>query len=183
MAKIKIYNLRIVPQEPIYSEVWEFKKEFRERFGDQPLSKSKPHITIAVFEMDTQFESQLIQTFDQLSSQLKFTLQITGFGIFNKYASVLLLKIAPSEAIINIHTAIKLLWQYDLRRKISTLKLSEPPHITISKTKGQGQLDTSFAYFKERYSYKKLLAVNQLTWVSRPYGKTWDWQHTIPLFR
>lgn len=51
----KIYNLRIVPPQPIYDEVLNFKKKFIEKFGEHPLSKSKPHITLAYFYMDTQY--------------------------------------------------------------------------------------------------------------------------------
>ena len=93
MPDIKIYNLRIVPPDPVYNEVTHFKKQFIATFGKQPLSNSKPHITLAVFKMDSQYQDILIKIFNQLSTQNKFKLIIQGFEIFENNANVLLLKV------------------------------------------------------------------------------------------
>ena len=181
MRNIKIYNLRIVPSAPVFNEVVQFKKLFINRFGKHPLSKSKPHITVAVFEMDTEYQDILVKAFSQLSNNKKFKLAIQGFGVFENNAHVLLLKIPTTEAIKNLHTDIKVVWQRDLHRKLGTLKLSAPPHITISKTDGKKTLYESLAFFQKSGFTSKEIEVNQLTLVSRPKGKTWDWEHHIPL--
>lgn len=179
-SKIKIYNLRIVPPLLIYKEVMEFKKQFIRVFGKQPLSKSKPHITIAEFQMDIQYQEILLTEFSQLSSIKKINLGINGFGVFENHSHVLHLKVSKSEEIEAIHKQLKILWIREMRRKLTSLNLPHTPHITISKTDGKQMLYKSFELF-HKTDYKKNLEVNQLTLVSRYGGTTWNWEHQFKL--
>jgi len=179
IPEIKIYNLRIVPSQPVFNEVVGFKKRFRDVFGNQPLSKSKPHITLAIFEMDTRYEDILIEVFDQLSIIGKFELDIEGFGIFKGESNTLILNVPKTKDIERLHTQLKILWSRDLHRK-KALTLSSTPHITISKTNDTGMLHTSFELF-QKTDYSKRIQITHLTLVSRYKGKTWDWEHHIAL--
>ena len=177
---VKIYNLRIVPNDLIFEEIDQFKQKFETLFGKQPLVRSKPHITLAAFEMDTRQENIMIRAFNQLSSIAKFRLEIQGFDIFENNANVLLLKVATNKEVKHIHTLIKILWIRDLHRKLTTIKIPATPHITISKTSGTKMLHDSLSYFS-KIEYIRQLEVNQLTLVSRRQHETWDWEYHIPL--
>lgn len=179
-SEIKIYNLRIVPPSPIYEEILEFKKQFVTVFGKQPLANSKPHITIAEFKMDIQYQEILLKAFNQLSDIEKFELDINGFGMFENHSHVLLLKISKTEKIEEIHKQLKILWIRELHRKLATLRISNTPHITISKTDDIEMLHQTFEFFN-KINYTKTFEVQQLTLVSRYEGKTWDWKHRIGL--
>ena len=177
---VKIYNLRIVPHDLIFEEIDQFKRKFETSFGKQPLVRSKPHITLAAFEMDTQQENIMIRTFNQLSSIEKFRLEIQGFDIFENNANVLLLKVATNKEVKHIHTLIKILWIRDFHRKLTSIKIPATPHITISKTSGTKMLHDSLSYFSN-IEYIRQLEVNKLTLVSRSQHETWDWEYHIPL--
>ncbi len=181
MFTIKIYNLRIVPTKPVFDEVVNFKKLLVETFGRQPLSKSKPHITLAEFEMDSEYQDILVKVFNQLSSIKKFQLNIYGFDIFENNANVLFLKIPMTEDIKLIHKNIKILWIRDLHRKESTITIPSVPHMTIAKTNDKKALYESFTFFQKMNYPNKQIEINQLILVSRHQGKTWDWEHEINL--
>ncbi|MEH6406738.1 MAG: 2'-5' RNA ligase family protein [Leeuwenhoekiella sp.] len=180
MDKIKIYNLRIVPPDPIFEEIVQLKKQFVTVFGKQPLSQSKPHVTLAAFKMYTHDEDKMLKAFNQLSAIAKFRVDIQGFSIFENNANVLSLKIPMTEEINQIHTRVKILWIRDLHRKPASIKISKTPHITISKTDGNKMLCESLTYFN-KIEYSKQMEVNSLTMVSRNQNKTWDWEHQIYL--
>ncbi|MFH4965404.1 2'-5' RNA ligase family protein [Gaetbulibacter sp. M235] len=181
MSEIKIYNLRIVPSPPVLDDVENFKSSFIETFGKQPLSKSKPHITLAVFEMDSKYQDILVNVFNQLSSIKKFQLETKGFDIFENNANVLFIKIPLTEDIKLIHKNIKILWIRDLHRKERTIIIPDVPHMTISKTYNNKTLHESLDFFQKMNYPNKHFEIDHLTLISRPHGKTWDWEHQIKL--
>ena len=180
MGSIKIYNLRIVPPEPVFGEIVQFKKQFEAVFGKQTLSKSKPHSTLAAFKMDVQYEEILIKAIDQLAVVKKFNLSLQGFDVFENNANTLFIKVSPTSALEQLYKHLKIIWIRDVHRKPSSIKISTTPHITISKTDGKKMLHESLAYFQKK-NYNTTIAVNQLTLVSRYQNNTWDWEHIIPL--
>jgi len=180
MSSVRIYHLRIVPPEPVYSAIVNFKQQFIDRYGKQKYSKSKPHITLALFKMDTEFEPEMVACFEQLSSIKSFSLQITGFKTFEDDALVLFLDIAHSSALEFIYTQVYDLWQKNLQESISKLTISKTPHITISNVNDKKTLDECFNTFKG-IDYRTRFEVDHLVLTSRVNGKTWDWEHHINL--
>lgn len=180
MSEIKIYNLRIVPPEPIFQEIVQIKHEFEFVFGKQPLSQSKPHITLAAFKMYPQDEEILFKIFNQLAEIKKFQIGIQGFDIFENKSNTLYIKVLNTEEIKKIHTQLKILWIRDLHKELRSINISSTPHITISKTDGNKMLRESLDYFQEK-EYVRQFEVSQLTLVSRKEYKTWDWEYQIEL--
>ncbi|MFG6687053.1 2'-5' RNA ligase family protein [Mariniflexile sp. HNIBRBA6329] len=181
MSEIKIYNLRIIPPNPIYDEVVKLKNKFINAFGKQPLSTSKPHITLVAFEMDVQYEAYLIKALYQLSILKKFKLEIEGFGVFQNISKALIIKVSKTKELEFLLTQIEIIWIRDLHRKPATLTTSTTPHITISKTTGDEMLQDSYNLFKKIKLPYKEIEVSYLTLVSRPLKSTWDWEHQITL--
>ncbi|MBJ6369250.1 2'-5' RNA ligase family protein [Snuella sedimenti] len=180
LTRPKIYNLRIVPPEPVYTDVTDFKKVFIEHYGKQPLSASKPHITLAVFQMLPYCQDTLVKTFDSLSEVPEFRLEVKSFGVFDGSAKVLLLKIPMSETMGQLHMQIRILWERDLHRKKNTLIVPSIPHMTISKVKDAAILYKALERFQNTPYYASFL-VDHLVLTARPPSKTWDWSHKISL--
>lgn len=181
-SKKRIYNLRIVPPNPIYEEVTSFKKTFIEAFGKQPLSKSKPHVTLAIFEMKPQFDGDLVKAFDQLSEISQFQLNITGFGNFQgKHPNVLFLEIPMIKEIKLIWNKTKDLWTNGLKNDIKELTIPTIPHMTISRTRTEEMLEKGLELFRNIDYTKKSFKVENLLLISRIPGNTWDWEHKIQL--
>ncbi|MDJ0646216.1 MAG: 2'-5' RNA ligase family protein [Flavobacteriaceae bacterium] len=179
MSEFKIYNLRIVPPNPVFDEVTYFKSQFIEQFGKQRYSKSKPHITLAHFTSDIQYQDILINAFSELSNFKRFKLALQGFDIF-KQGKVLLLRVEMVEEIKNIHKQIQYLWPKESLKEQKLPYISKTPHMTISKTKNDSMLNDSLAFF-QKIDYQKQFEVSHLTLVSRAYYKTWDWHYEIEL--
>lgn len=178
-SKIKYYNLRIVPPDLVFDQVTELKKEFESLYGKQPLSGSKPHITLAAFKMNSKHQDLLIKVFGQLGQKETFTLDIDQFDVFEG-SRTLFLNISKSEAIEGIHKDIQMLRDDHLKRKLKAFFIAENPHMTISKTTGKKMLYESLQHFQKN-AYSEQIQVNQLTLVSRSKYKTWDWAHEIKL--
>lgn len=179
MKETKIYNLRIVPPEPMFQEIVQIKKQFESIVGRQPLSRSKPHITLAEFEMYPEDEEILLKYFGQLSEFKKFKLDIQGFDIFEN-ANTLYIKVLNTEEIKKIQTHLKIIWIRDLHKGLRSINISSTPHITISKTDGNKMLRESLDYFQEK-EYVRQFEVSRLTLVSMYEHKTWDWEYQIEL--
>ncbi len=169
--EIGTYNLRIVPPDPIYSEVVRFKRLFEKLFERQRYTRSNPHITLSHFEMNTEYEHHLIATFSQLSNTKKFQLDLNGVGTFES-SKTLYINVSPSKAIDQLNLHIKQLWQYQLRRKAQDLKGMGKPHITISKAVGNAMLLESLDFFK-KFGYQNNFTTNRLTLCKYQAGKGW----------
>jgi 2'-5' RNA ligase len=178
-SKIKIYNLRIIPPDQVINKVTELKKQFEFLYGKQPLSRSKPHITIATFKMNSKHQDFLIEVFNQLSQRGGFKLKIDGFDVFEG-SKTLYLNICKSETLESMHADIQFLYEERLKRRLKSFYISDNPHMTISRTTGKKMLYESLQYFQKN-NYSKQIEVGHLTLVSRSKYKTWDWEHHIKL--
>ncbi|WP_158306094.1 2'-5' RNA ligase family protein [Maribacter sp. HTCC2170] len=178
-SKIKMYNLRIVPPDSISSEVTEFKKQFELLYGKQPLSRSKPHITIASFKMNSKHESFLLEVLNQLSQNKSFKLEIDRFAVLEG-SKTLYLSIGNSKALKTIHKEVKSLYDKHLKRRLKSFSISDNPYMTISKATEKKMLYESLQHFQKN-DYSKEMNVGDLTLVSRLKYKTWDWEHQFKL--
>lgn len=178
-SKIKYYNLRIVPPNTIFEEVTALKQLFEFAYGKQPLTRSKPHITLASFKMNSKYQADLMAIFDQLSQNKTFKLQIRGFDTFVS-SNTLYLKVLKNKSIEEIHENVGSLHQEKVKSKLRSFHIPLIPHMVISKTDGKRMLKESFKYFQKN-SYSTEIEVSHLILTSRPKYKTWDWEHKIKL--
>lgn len=178
-SKIKIYNLRIVPSDSIYNDVLHLKKQFEYMYGKQPLSGSKPHITLAAFKMNSKYQNDLIQVINQLSQREAFKLMIDGFGV-SENSKTLYLKISENKTIETLNQEVRTVLNQNLEKKLKKFLSSDIPHMTISKTRGKKMLYESLQHF-QKTKYTREMEIDHLTLVSRSKYKTWDWEHQIKL--
>ena len=178
-TRIKYYSLRVVPPEPIYDRVMGIKNRFEFAYGKQPLSRSKPQITVASFLMNAKHQDFLVSIFDQLAKRKTFEVQIDGFDVVQA-TNTLCLKVLKNKDLEELHHDVEDLYNRHLGNKLKSFSISHTPHMTISKTTGQQMLLASLDYFKNnRYSAK--FEVNHLMLTSRSKHKSWDWEHKIKL--
>lgn len=178
-SNIKYYNLRIVPPEDAFNRVMEFKKLFEFAYGKQPLSGSKPHITLASFKMNSKYQDELIEMLERLSKRNRFELTINGFDVFEA-SKTLYLKVHQTHAIEDLHRDILSIYSNGPKKLLKSFMISETPYITIAKANGKRMLNDSLKYFQENPYYNQI-EVDHLTLVSRLKYRTWDWEHQIPL--
>lgn len=178
--KVLIYNLRIVPPEPVYSQVLDYKKEFVDRYGEHILTNSSPHITVAKFIMSATLQNVLVENFEVLSDVSKFSLKVNGFGILESNGS-LVLQINNSHDFEGLLAKIARLKRALLYHKAKNFGLIYTPSITIASFLEQEVLHESLSYFKYLDYYHHFFGVDHILITSRENGKTWDWEHKINL--
>lgn len=178
--KVLIYNIRIVPPEPVYSQVLNFKKEFIDNYGEQLLSKSLPHITLGKFVMSASFQNLLVEHFESLGEIEKFSLKANGFGVFES-SGTLILQINPSKELETLLKTIGDLKRALLYHKAKNFGLIYTPHLTIASFLDQKILNSSLSHFKNIAYSKQPFEVDHVIITSRENGKTWDWEHRINL--
>jgi 2'-5' RNA ligase len=179
MSTIKIYNLRIVPKNPVFNDAINYKNKVKNVFGKQPLSGSIPHMTIGEFLMDMSYENILKKAFNQLSQIPKFKLKANNLGVFDN-SHTLYINIEKSSKFHELQKFLKIIWIRDLHRKLNSLKLSSTPHITISKFKNRTMMLENLELLKTS-NYQKEFYVDNLVLTSRYNYETWNWEFKIPL--
>lgn len=175
----KEYTLRLVPPSPIYEDVLWFKEKFKNNFGKHIYANSKPHITLAVFRMETKFEEGLVNVLGKLSNEKCFSVEILGMGAFYN-ARVLLLEIGKSSDLTGLIDKIGILFNEELCDVVTKVFISKTPHMTISKVKDAKMLDESLELFRPN-AYQNRFTVWKLVLTSRLLNQTWDWEVSIPL--
>ncbi len=81
-----IYMFAIVPPEPIYSEIQDFKAHFAKEYKAKLAASKPPHITIiSPFEISTHKETELISFSKSACSPYSpFEILLDGFGEFHQ---------------------------------------------------------------------------------------------------
>ncbi|MEL0457373.1 2'-5' RNA ligase family protein [Flavobacteriaceae bacterium SZ-1-7] len=176
---IREYTLRIVPPNPIYEHVLGLKGKFRDIFGKYQYSSSKPHVTMALFRMETKYEERLVNIVTKLSKEKYFTVDILGINAFYN-AHVLLLEIDNSKDISEFFHKTSALFNEELNDVVPKIFISKSPHMTISKVKNKAMLDDCLELFKKQ-PYSNSFIVKELILTSRRLNQTWDWELSIPL--
>lgn len=179
-SQIKIYSLHIVPIEPVYAEVVNIKKQFEDEFGKQPLSRSKPHVAVAGFQMNSKYQEALMAAFDQLKPIEKFKLRLEGYMADATNSNALSLKVADSENLDRLQNRVREICNEQLQGKIKAMIVSKNPQLVISKTSGQKMLQKSLAHF-QKVGYEQDFEVGELLLVARSKYRAWDWHHQIKL--
>ena len=178
--KVLIYNIRIVPPEPLYSQVLKFKEEFVEVYGEHMLTKSTPHITLAKFKMSSSYQNYLVEYFEALNTFKKFRLEASGFNIFEG-SNTLILKVNATQVLETLLVTIGNLKRALLYHKAKNFGLIYTPHLTIASMVEPETLRASLKHFKNIAYSKQPFEVDHLMITSRENGKTWDWEHRINL--
>ncbi len=125
------YHLRIVPQEPCYSDVEVLKLNFEQRFGKTKYVRSKPHITIFDTKIYKEREQKLISQLGQALETSAFNVQVIGIEGF-LFNHVIYLNVAPNGVLQNQAQRLKELFYAKLKLKKSSVMIIDKFHMTIA---------------------------------------------------
>lgn len=168
-----LYFIALVPDEPIYSEIWQLKEEVRGRFGSQAALRSPPHITLHMpFKWRVTKEEHLLTALMSLANNNHpFKLNLNGFGAFE-----------PRVIYVEVEESNELTC---LQKKIVKMASSEwniyplpgsrafKPHLTIAfRDLRKAKFYEAWPEFKSR-QYENSTLVNKLS-LLKHNGKTWD---------
>jgi 2'-5' RNA ligase len=81
---LKLYFIALVPEQKVFSEVLNFKEEFKDRFNSKAALRSPPHITLHMpFQWKEEKEHLLVGSLDDLANrQIQFNIELENFGAF-----------------------------------------------------------------------------------------------------
>jgi 2'-5' RNA ligase len=80
----ELYFIALVPDEPVYSEIWQLKEEIRDRFASKAALRSPPHITLHMpFKWPSKKEALLGSTLQAVAEEQEpFIITLNKFGAF-----------------------------------------------------------------------------------------------------
>ncbi|WP_419211623.1 2'-5' RNA ligase family protein [Maribacter sp. X9] len=137
---LREYLVIISPPTFIKNDVWEFKNEFFEHFGNAKYVRSQPHISLSNFLIESTPETTIFkELYHFLKDGKSFEIKISGFESFEN-SKTLFLEVAETK-IVDLQK--KLVEVLRKRAKIAnrfTRKL-EKPHITIASNIPDYQFD------------------------------------------
>ena len=101
-----LYFIALVPDEPIYSELWQLKEERHERCATKAALRSPPHMTLHMpFNWDETKEEALFKVLAVLAAEHKpLALQLNNFGAFEP--RVIYVKIDESDELNLLQKAV-----------------------------------------------------------------------------
>ena len=174
---IREYALRIVPPEPIYSEIVAHKLQFKNSFGYGDFLNSKPHLSIISFYLDEQYQEKVLASCKNKLKTQPFEIALNGFVIFKEKKDSLVVNVSANSTWTSMLKEFVEILRLETRQKKSSLSPTPTPHITISKT--QSDFHTKQVYdFFSKIEYSRNFTATKIEIVSRPYLK--DNQTILP---
>lgn len=141
------YLFVVNPPAAIAADVYRFKTEYAELFGNAKFLISKPHITVGNCKLDVRNEGSLIVSLKEaICSLSSFQLQLVNFATFDKNR-VLFLVPKPSQILNKIQRLIKEVFRVKFNLKSDSHKGHENPHLTIARAYNDKQFLESKAHF------------------------------------
>lgn len=177
----KLYFIALVPDEPTYSEVRQFKTEIKDQFDSKAALRSPPHITLHMpFQWKEEKEEVLISSLNKLtSSHSSFKVRLDNFGAFPP--RVVYVDVIASAPLSKLHLSIQKLARSDWHIYPKTSN-SRPfrPHMTIAfrDLKKQVFFD-AWKEFEQR-EYQSGFTASNLC-LLKHNGKSWDVFNQSPL--
>ena len=170
----KLYFIALVPNEPTYSDIWQFKTEIKDRFDSKAALRSPPHITLHMpFQWKVEKEKVLISSLSKLTStQSSFNVRLDNFGAFPP--RVIYVDVIESDPLSKLHQSIQKIARSDWHIYPKTTN-SRPfrPHMTIAfrDLKKQVFFD-AWKEFEHREYQTEFTASNVS--LLKHNGKNWD---------
>ena len=179
LPETRIYHLRIVPPEPIYSEIVGLKKRFITEFGKHKFSTSKPHITLAEFQMSSEYIQPILNCFYNLERGQQLHVKLDGFDCFRN-PNILFINVEMNDQLKILKSEIQKLWQYNLFLKRSSINVVGQLHMTISSLESWNILQRSLDLFNYK-NYAREFSTNKILLVSKLPKGPWDEHYEINL--
>lgn len=172
--------IAILPPEPIYSEVQEFKKRFADTYQSKEALKRPAHITvISPFEYSLEEEPKLTSFLTKfLKKYSPFELSFDGFGTFEK--RVIFVQPEKNEQLKMLFKDITKAFNKDFKvREGNSSSLPYAPHITIGyKDLKPAMYDLAWQEFNTKI-YRRKYMLGEL-YLMRHSGQHWVAVSEVP---
>jgi 2'-5' RNA ligase len=168
------YNLRLVPTNPLYSQIVNLKSEFIRYFGAGLYSRSSPHITIASFCMNTQNEMKLLRGLEDSLTDQNFPVRLHQVSGFDNIGMVVI-DVAKNQVLMNQISLLQKVLKFDLKLTSKNFSVIDRFHITI------GRASNSLDYRKailllNTLEYDREFTATEFVLAKRPFGEQTAWQ-------
>ena len=168
-----LYFIALVPEEPVYSEIWQLKEEMRDRFETKAALRSPPHITLHMpFKWSPEKETVLFETLRSIAHEHKpLNLQLENFEAFEP--RVIYINVLENDALKTLQKAIARKAASDWH--IYQLPNSRPfrPHMTIAfRDLKKPKFHQAWSEFSKR-QYKNQCNISSIS-LLKHNGRTWD---------
>lgn len=170
----QLYFIAVIPPEPVYSEVLEFKRSMAGKFNASHSLKTPPHITMyKPFKWEKGREEDLaISLEDFAGEQLSVEMEVNGFGCFAP--GVIFVKPIINERLEQMFKDLIEFLKYEL--DIYDPKFagrSFNPHMTIAhRDLDKRVFPEAWSDFKTK-EYSRSFRFEKLT-LLKHNGKSWD---------
>lgn len=176
----ELYFIALVPDEPVYSEIWQLKEEVRDRYDSKAALRSPPHITLQMpFKWKAVKEKILYNTLASIAEGfIPFDLTLNNFGAFEP--RVIYVHVEDSEQLISLQQEV--IKQAASQWHIYQMSGSRPfrPHMTIAfRDLKKPKFYEAWQEFESR-QYQAKMSVSQLT-LLKHNGRTWDIHKNFPI--
>lgn len=165
--------IAILPPEPIYSEVQEFKKRFVDAYDSKEAYRRPPHITvIPPFQYAQEDEAKLINFLTKfLKKYSPFELSFDGFGTFEK--RVIFVQPEKNERLKMLFKDITKAFNKEFKvREGNSSSLPYAPHMTIGyKDLKPAMYDLAWQEFSSKI-YRRKYMLGEL-YLMRHTGQKW----------
>lgn len=169
-----LYFIALVPNEPIYSEIWQLKTEIKDRFDSKAALRSPPHITLHMpFQWKEEKEEVLINSLNNLArNQSSFNISLDNFGAFPP--RVIFIDVIENDPLSKLHLDIQKLARSDWHIYPKTTN-SRPfrPHMTIAfRDLKKSKFFDAWKEFEHRTYQTEFTASNVC--LLKHNGRSWD---------
>ncbi len=172
--------IAILPPEPIYSEVQEFKKRFADAYQSKEALKRPAHITvIAPFQYSQEEEPKLTNFLAKfLKKYSRFELSFDGFGTFEK--RVIFVQPEKNEQLKTLFKDITKAFTKEFKvREGNSSSLPYAPHMTIGyKDLKPAMYDLAWQEFSSKL-YRRKFMLGEL-YLMRHTGQQWVAVSEVP---
>lgn len=179
--RTSIYMIAILPPEPIYSEVQEFKKRFVDAYESKEAYRRPAHITvIPPFQYSQEEEPKLINFLTKfLKKHSPFELSFDGFGTFEK--RVIFVQPEKNEQLKTLFKDITKAFNKEFKvREGNSSSLPYAPHMTVGyKDLKPAMYDLAWAEFSSKL-YRRKFILGEF-YLMRHTGKQWVAVSEVPL--
>lgn len=178
--RTSIYMIAILPPEPIYSEVQEFKKRFVDTYESKEAYRRPAHITvIPPFGYSQEEEPKLTNFLTKfLKKYSPFELSFDGFGTFEK--RVIFVQPEKNEQLKTLFKDITKAFNKDFKvREANSSSLPYAPHMTIGyKDLKPAMYDLAWGEFSSKL-YRRKFMLGEL-YLMRHTGQQWVVVSEVP---
>ncbi|MTI22666.1 2'-5' RNA ligase family protein [Fulvivirga sp. RKSG066] len=178
-TELQLYFIALLPPEPIFDEVMDYKKLFANKYDSKTGLKSPPHITLHMpFRLKEKKEEALGQSLTTLATNTdKFEIALNGFGHFNQRTIFI-----DVEANDSLHALFKnIMKSMKVNFNIFNADYKNRgfnPHLTLAfRDLKKESFNEAWPHFKDQPYHNKFISDGFV--LLKHNGKSWDVYQTF----